>query len=94
MNVSYIKRRYQGVDMFIGRKKLAEDSLGKHNQKTGFLNALVSPRMPMSQTIRNSMAAPSDVLKMNSTNYENLARNSQSIGFPNASITTGLESNN
>ena len=50
--------------------------------------------MPMSQTIRNSMAAPSDVLKMNSTNYENLARNSQSIGFPNASITTGLESNN
>ena len=31
MNVSYIKRRYQGVDMFIGRKKLAEDSLGKNH---------------------------------------------------------------
>jgi hypothetical protein len=54
----------------------------------------MSPRMPMSLTNRNSMVAPSEVLKMNSTNYEKLARNSQSIGFNNVSITTGLESNN
>jgi len=67
----------------------------KNTQKAGFnTNNFMSPRMPMSQTYRNSMVAPSEVLKMNSTNYENLARHSQSIGFNNASITTGFESNN
>ena len=51
MNVSYLKRKYHGIEMFIGRKKEAQENMqmAKNTQKAGFnTNNFMSPRMPMS----------------------------------------------
>ena len=75
--MQYLQKKYKGIEMFIGRKN--RDSLNNRNPKKpeGFNNSLISPRVPMSQTFRQSIA-PSDPLKMSSYNQDcfNHAKNS------------------